>query len=64
MESASTRPSLDADEFTNLLHGLDPVKLELNRFENEVRNKDRQLPEAQTEIKALKLSATTQSKSY
>lgn len=34
---ASVRPSLDADEFINLLHGSDPVKMELNRLENEVR---------------------------
>ena len=34
---ASMRPSLDADEFMNLLHGSDPVKVELNRLENEVR---------------------------
>lgn len=34
---ASMRPSLDADEFLNLLHGSDPVKVELNRLENEVR---------------------------
>lgn len=53
---ASVRPSLDADEFINLLHGSDPVKLELNRLENEVRDKDRELSEAQAEIKALKLS--------
>lgn len=33
----SRRPSLDADEFMNLLHGSDPVKLELNRLENEVK---------------------------
>lgn len=33
----SMRPSLDADEFLNLLHGSDPVKLELNRLENELR---------------------------
>ncbi|KAJ9554119.1 hypothetical protein OSB04_018164 [Centaurea solstitialis] len=50
------RPSLDADEFMNLLHGSDPVKLELNRLENEVRDKDRELGEAQAEIKALRLS--------
>lgn len=30
-------PSLDADEFFNLMHGSDPVKIELNRLENEVR---------------------------
>lgn len=82
---ASIRPSLEADEFINLLHGSDPVKVELNRLENEVRggnvvrsgafcfyfwkkdlvlrcdlcvfaDKDRELGEAQAEIKALKLS--------
>ncbi|OVA12171.1 Microtubule-associated protein 70 [Macleaya cordata] len=52
----SVRPSLDADEFINLLHGSDPVKVELNRLENEVRDKDRELSEAQAEIKALRLS--------
>ncbi|KAM3218031.1 microtubule-associated protein 70-2 [Capsicum annuum] len=55
-KAAVMRPSLDADEFFNLLHGSDPVKLELNRLENEVRDKDRELTEAQAEIKALKLS--------
>ncbi|TKY60985.1 Microtubule-associated protein 70-2 [Spatholobus suberectus] len=52
----SMRPSLEADEFMNLLHGSDPVKVELNRLENEVRDKDRELSEAQAEIKALRLS--------
>ncbi|KAK6146724.1 hypothetical protein DH2020_020593 [Rehmannia glutinosa] len=52
----SVRPSLDADEFLNLLHGSDPVKLELNRLENEVRDKERELGEAQSQIRALKLS--------
>nr|GMC79968.1 microtubule-associated protein 70-2-like [Ipomoea batatas] len=32
---ASVRPSLDADEFINLLHGSDPMKMDLNRIENE-----------------------------
>uniref|UniRef100_A0A803N0K7 Uncharacterized protein n=1 Tax=Chenopodium quinoa TaxID=63459 RepID=A0A803N0K7_CHEQI len=49
----SRRPSLDADEFLNLLHGSDPVKVELNRLENEVRDKERELAEAQAEIRAL-----------
>lgn len=40
---ASLRPSLDADELMNLLHGSDPVKLELNRLENEVRGQSLQL---------------------
>ncbi|MCL7041493.1 hypothetical protein MKW94_025975 [Papaver nudicaule] len=52
----SVRPSLDADEFMNMLHGSDPVKVELNRLENEVRDKDRELTDAQAEIKALRLS--------
>lgn len=34
---STVRPSLDADDVMNLLHGSDPVKLELNRLENEVR---------------------------
>ncbi|KAF9587028.1 hypothetical protein IFM89_039714 [Coptis chinensis] len=55
---ASARQSMDADnnDFINLLHGSDPVKVELNRLENEVRDKDRELGEAQAEIKALRLS--------
>ncbi|KAF9625240.1 hypothetical protein IFM89_020826, partial [Coptis chinensis] len=50
------KPSMDADEFMNLLHGSDPVKVELNRLDNEVRDKDRELAEANAEIKALRLS--------
>ncbi|KAG2253334.1 hypothetical protein Bca52824_083470 [Brassica carinata] len=51
------RPSFDADnEFITLLHGSDPVKLELNRLENEARDKDRELGEAHAEIRALRLS--------
>ena len=34
------RKSMDADEFINLLHGSDPVKVELNRLENEVRGQN------------------------
>lgn len=34
---SSRRPSLDTDDFMNMLHGSDPVKVELNRLENEVR---------------------------
>jgi hypothetical protein len=29
--------ALDADELLTLMHGSDPVKVELNRLENEVR---------------------------
>uniref|UniRef100_A0A1J3CWR1 Microtubule-associated protein 70-4 n=1 Tax=Noccaea caerulescens TaxID=107243 RepID=A0A1J3CWR1_NOCCA len=53
----SMRPSFEAgNELITLLHGSDPVRIELNRLENEVRDKDRELSEAQAEIKALKLS--------
>ncbi|KAJ9153043.1 hypothetical protein P3X46_026532 [Hevea brasiliensis] len=53
----SVRRSFDADnEIITLLHGSDPVKVELNRLENEVRDKDRELGEAQAEIKALRFS--------
>nr|GMD50721.1 tryptophan synthase alpha chain [Ipomoea batatas] len=37
MRRALVRSSLDADEFINLLHGSDRVKVKLNRLENEVR---------------------------
>ncbi|XP_071696133.1 microtubule-associated protein 70-1-like [Rutidosis leptorrhynchoides] len=53
---SSRKPSLDTDDFMNMLHGSDPVRVELTRLENEVRDKDRELNEAQAEIKALKLS--------
>ena len=33
-------PSLDADDFMSLMHGSDPVKVELNRLENEVRGQE------------------------
>ncbi|KAE8736312.1 Microtubule-associated protein 70-2 [Hibiscus syriacus] len=53
----AVRPSFDADnELITLLHGSDPVKVELNRLENEVRDKDRELGETQAEIKALRMS--------
>ncbi|VAI60592.1 unnamed protein product [Triticum turgidum subsp. durum] len=44
------------------MHGSDPVKVELNRLENEVRDKDRELGEAQAEIKALRLSERAREK--
>ncbi|KAG7025140.1 Microtubule-associated protein 70-4, partial [Cucurbita argyrosperma subsp. argyrosperma] len=58
----SVRPSLDADDFLNLFHGLDPVKVELNRLKNEVRDKDREHGKAQMKIKALKLSGRLREK--
>ncbi|KAG6504718.1 microtubule-associated protein 70-1-like isoform X1 [Zingiber officinale] len=59
---ASSKPYLEAEELINLLHGSDPVKVELNRLENEVRDKDRELSEAQAEIKALRLSERAREK--
>ncbi|CAK9221666.1 unnamed protein product [Sphagnum jensenii] len=44
----------ESDDIITQLHGSDPVKVELNRLENEVRDKDRELAEAHSEIKALK----------
>ncbi|KAF3320543.1 microtubule-associated protein 70-1-like protein [Carex littledalei] len=52
----SIKPSIEVEEFINLLHGSDPVRVELTRLENEVRDKERELTEAQAEIRALKLS--------
>ncbi|CAA3026018.1 microtubule-associated 70-2-like [Olea europaea subsp. europaea] len=46
----------EVDDIVTLLHGSDPVRVELTRLENEVRDKDRALGEANTEIKALKYS--------
>ncbi|RID53493.1 hypothetical protein BRARA_G00880 [Brassica rapa] len=54
-----SRPSFEAaadNELITTLHGSDPVKVELNRLENEVRDKDRELGEAHAEIRALRLS--------
>lgn len=31
------RSSLDEEDFINLLHGSDPVKIELNRLQNELK---------------------------
>ncbi|KAG6571790.1 Microtubule-associated protein 70-4, partial [Cucurbita argyrosperma subsp. sororia] len=58
----SVRPSMDVDDFLNLFHGSNPVHVELNCLENEVRDMDRELREAQAKIKALKLSARLREK--
>ncbi|KAJ8510477.1 hypothetical protein OPV22_000911 [Ensete ventricosum] len=51
----SKKSSLDEDDFLSLLHGSDPVKIELNRLHNMVKDKDRELFEAYSEIKGLRL---------
>ncbi|XP_065857197.1 microtubule-associated protein 70-1-like [Euphorbia lathyris] len=51
-----SRAASDVDDIITLLHGSDPVRVELNRLENEVRDRDRELGEALAEIKSLKNS--------
>ncbi|CAK9184053.1 unnamed protein product [Ilex paraguariensis] len=51
-----SRAGSEVDDIIHLLHGSDPVKVELNRLENEVRDKDRELGDAHAEIKSLKYS--------
>lgn len=52
----------EEDNFLNLLHGSDPVKMELNRLQNEVKEKDRELAEAHSEIKGLRLTERAKDK--
>ncbi|KAI3444328.1 hypothetical protein Pfo_000993 [Paulownia fortunei] len=54
--AAICRTGSEMDDIITLLHGSDPVRVELTRLENEVREKDRELGEAHAEIKALKFS--------
>ncbi|KAH9531244.1 hypothetical protein CY35_19G027500 [Sphagnum magellanicum] len=59
----SVRATVDTDDsFFNLLHGSDPIRMELTRLENVVKDKDRELVEAQAEVKALKLSERLKTK--
>uniref|UniRef100_A0A1D1YSS7 Microtubule-associated protein 70-2 n=2 Tax=Anthurium amnicola TaxID=1678845 RepID=A0A1D1YSS7_9ARAE len=58
----SRRVSLDEDDLLLLVHGSDPVKIELNRLENEVRDKDRELADAHGEIRALRLTERAKEK--
>ncbi|EPS68244.1 hypothetical protein M569_06527, partial [Genlisea aurea] len=50
------RAGADVDNIVTMLHGSDPVRIELMRLENETREKDRELSKARAEIKALKFS--------
>ncbi|XVE90722.1 hypothetical protein DITRI_Ditri20bG0100100 [Diplodiscus trichospermus] len=52
----ATQPRPDVDDIVTLLHGSDPVRVELNRLENEVRDKERELAYANAEIKSLRNS--------
>ncbi|KAM1191421.1 hypothetical protein PS2_011714 [Malus domestica] len=44
------------DHIVTLMHGSDPVRVELNRLENDIRDKDRELGDAVAEIKSLRNS--------
>lgn len=54
--NAISRAGSEVDDIITLLHGSDPVRVELNRLENDVRDKDRELGDAHAEIRALKYS--------
>nr|XP_043610422.1 microtubule-associated protein 70-1-like [Erigeron canadensis] len=49
-----SRTANEIDDIINHLHGSDPVRFELTRLENQLRDKDRELGDAYAEIKALK----------
>ncbi|KAL2895858.1 Microtubule-associated protein 70-2 [Bienertia sinuspersici] len=51
-----SRVNSEVEDGVHLLHGSDPLRVELTRLENEVREKDRELGETHAEIKALKHS--------
>ncbi|CAD6341565.1 unnamed protein product [Miscanthus lutarioriparius] len=50
------KPAIEMEDLINLLHGSDPVRVELTRLENELQFKEKELGDAQAEIKALRLS--------
>ncbi|KAF5750291.1 Microtubule-associated proteins 70-2 isoform 1 [Tripterygium wilfordii] len=54
--SAVSRAGSEVDDIFTLFHGSDPVRVELSRLENDVRDKDRELGEAFAEIKSLRNS--------
>ncbi|KAK9726001.1 hypothetical protein RND81_05G183400 [Saponaria officinalis] len=54
--SGHSRVNSEVEDFMHMLHGSDPVRVELTRLENEVREKDRELGEAHAEIKGLRQS--------
>ncbi|MED6171221.1 hypothetical protein PIB30_038756 [Stylosanthes scabra] len=54
--AAALRPPSEVDDLLTLLHGSDPVRVELTRLDNELREKDRELGEALAEIKSLRNS--------
>lgn len=61
---SSMKQNVEADDMINLLSGSDPLRVELTRLENEVRDKERELADAQAEIKALRLTERAREKAY
>ncbi|KAI5075458.1 hypothetical protein GOP47_0009534 [Adiantum capillus-veneris] len=61
---SSIKQSVEADDMFNLLSGSDPLRVELTRLENEVRDKERELADAQAEIRALRLTERAREKAY
>ncbi|KAK7336456.1 hypothetical protein VNO77_16998 [Canavalia gladiata] len=55
-KSVKPRPKKPSDDFISLFHGSDPIRVELTRLQNELREKDRELGEALAEIKSLRNS--------
>nr|ACO87662.1 myosin heavy chain [Brachypodium sylvaticum] len=56
------KPALEMEDFINLLHGSDPVRVELTRLENDLHYKEKELGDAQAEIRALRLSERAREK--
>ncbi|KAL6272522.1 hypothetical protein ACE6H2_023214 [Prunus campanulata] len=54
--TASASTTSNGDDIVTLMHGSDPVRVELNRLENDLRDKDRELGDAVGEIKSLRNS--------
>ncbi|KAJ1404241.1 Microtubule-associated protein 70 [Sesbania bispinosa] len=56
IDSFKGRTKKPSDDLINLLHGSDPIRVELTRLDNQLREKDRELGEALAEIKSLRNS--------
>lgn len=56
IDSFKGRTKKPSDDLVNLLHGSDPIRVELTRLDNQLREKDRELGEALAEIKSLRNS--------
>ncbi|XP_020213191.1 microtubule-associated protein 70-1 [Cajanus cajan] len=55
-KSFKPRPKKPSDDFISHFHGSDPIRVELTRLHNELREKDRELGDALAEIKSLRNS--------